>query len=91
PSLEPWVNNGTAAATIKLMTFRGLTSYGPDGNLRPELAESWEPAGATGWTFKLRDATFHNGEKVTSADVRWNIEQIAADRSTAHFREEMKG
>lgn len=91
PSLEPWVNNGTAAATIKLMTFRGLTSYGPDGNLRPELAESWEPVGTTGWTFKLRDATFHNGEKVTSADVRWNIEQIAADRSTAHFREEMKG
>jgi ABC-type transport system substrate-binding protein len=91
PSLEPWVNNGTAAATIKLMTFRGLTSYGPDGNLRPELAESWEPVGTAGWSFKLRDATFHNGEKVTSADVRWNIEQIAADRSTAHFREELKG
>lgn len=91
PSLEPWVNNGTAAGTIKLMTYRGLTSYGADGKLRGELAESWEQIGTNGWGFKLRDALFHNGEKVTSADVKWNFEQIAAEKSTAHFRKEMQG
>lgn len=91
PSIQPWANTGTAAATVKLMIYRGLTSYGPDGALRGELAESWQPIGTQGWEFKLRDARFQNGEKVTSADVKWTIEQIAAERSTAYFRAEMQG
>ena len=91
PSIQPWANTGTAAATIKLMIYRGLTSYGPDGALRGELAESWAPIGTQGWEFKLRDARFQNGERVTAADVRWTIEQIAAERSTAYFRAEMQG
>jgi peptide/nickel transport system substrate-binding protein len=73
------------------MIHRGLTSYGPDGALRGELAESWQPIGTQGWEFKLRDARFQNGEKVTSADVKWTIEQIAAERSSAYFRNEMQG
>lgn len=91
PSIQPWANTGTAAATIKLMIYRGLTSYAQDGSLRGELAESWQPIGTQGWEFKLRDARFQNGEKVTSADVKWTIEQIAAERSTAYFRNEMRG
>lgn len=90
PSIQPWQNTGTAAATIKLMIYRGLTSYAPDGSLRGELAESWQPIGTQGWEFKLRDVRFQNGEKVTSADVKWTIEQIAAERSTAYFRAEMQ-
>ncbi|MDQ8728271.1 ABC transporter substrate-binding protein [Bradyrhizobium sp. LHD-71] len=90
PSIQPWQNTGTAAATVKLMIYRGLTSYALDGSLRGELAESWNTHGETGWEFKLRDARFQNGEKVTSADVKWTIEQIAAERSTAYFRAEMQ-
>ncbi|MBR0680404.1 peptide ABC transporter substrate-binding protein [Roseomonas eburnea] len=91
PSIQPWANTGTAAATVKLMIYRGLTSYAPDGSLRGELADSWDRVGATGWEFRLRDARFQNGEKVTSADVKWTIEQIAGERSTAYFRAEMQG
>src|SRR3546814_4448694 len=72
------------------MIYRGLLSYGKDGLLRGELAESWAPEGQEAWVFKLRDATFHNGEKVTSADVKWTIAQIAAKKSTAFFRKEMR-
>src|SRR5215467_9260034 len=74
PNILPWANTGTAAATVKLMIYRGLTGFAPDGSLRPELAESWKSEGANAWVFKLRDAVFHNGEKVTSADVKWTIE-----------------
>src|SRR5690606_29969801 len=88
---EPFANTGTAAATVKVMIYRGLLSYGKDGLLRGDLAESWGPEGTTAWVFKLRDASFHNGEKVTSADVKWTIEQIAAEKSTAFFRKEMQG
>lgn len=91
PSIQPWSNTGTAAATVKLMIYRGLTSYADDGSLQPELAESWARDGEAGWLFKLRDARFQNGEKVTSADVKWTIEQVAAERSTAYLRTEMQG
>jgi peptide/nickel transport system substrate-binding protein len=90
PTIQPWANSGTAAATMKLLMYRGLTSYADDGSLRGELAESWARDGTHAWTFKLRNAKFQNGEKVTSADVKWTIEQIAGEKSTAFFKAEMQ-
>jgi peptide/nickel transport system substrate-binding protein len=48
-----------------------LTVIGPDGQLEPELAESWEASDdAATWTFKLREGvTFHNGKDVVAEDV----------------------
>jgi peptide/nickel transport system substrate-binding protein len=91
PTIQPWANAGTAAATIKLMIHRGLLGYDHHGAVRGELAESFAPDGTHAWRFTLRDAVFHNGEKVTSADVKWTIEQVAAEKSTAYFRVEMQG
>ena len=90
PSFLPWANTGTAAATVKLMVHRGLTGFAPDGSLRAELAQSWAPEGTAAWVFKLRDATFQNGEKVTSADVKWTIEQVVGEKSTAYLRSQMQ-
>jgi ABC-type transport system substrate-binding protein len=70
PSIQPWANAGTAAGTVKLMIHRGLLSYDSNGKPRGELAESFARDGATAWVFRLRDAVFHNGEPVTSADVK---------------------
>lgn len=87
PSIQPWVNTGTAAATVKLLIYRGLVSFAPDGTLRGELAESWQNENPTTWVFRLREnAVFQNGDRVTSEDIRWNLEQIAAERSTAFYR-----
>ena len=88
PSLQPFVHTGTAALTVKLLIFRGLTGFGPDGEVRPELAQSWTQDGPNAWVFKLRPATFHNGKPVTSEDVKWSFEQIALPTSTAHFKSE---
>ena len=68
PNLLPWANTGTAQVTVKYCVMRGLTSYDSKGLLRPELAESWSRDGDVAWVFKLRDATFHNGQKVTAED-----------------------
>ena len=40
PNLDPWRHTGTAAGAVKQLIFRGLTSFGPDGQLRGELAEA---------------------------------------------------
>jgi peptide/nickel transport system substrate-binding protein len=91
PSFQPWVQAGTAAGTVTLLTHRGLLSYDKDGQLRGELAESWARDGDAGWLFHLREATFHNGAPVTSEDVKWSIEQVAADKSTAYMRGQFQG
>ena len=91
PSFMPWVQAGTAAGTVTLLTHRGLTSYDAAGNLRGELAEHWERDGDAGWLFHLRDAQFHSGAPVTSADVQWTLEQVAAKTSTAYMRAQMQG
>src|SRR5215831_7024304 len=91
PSIQPWANTGTAAGTVKLMIHRGLLSYDTKGAFRPELAETWVRDGSTAWLLKLRNAVFHNGEAVTSADVKWTLEQVATEKSTAYFRSEIQG
>lgn len=90
PNLNPWANTGTAALTVKTQIFRGLLSFGPDGAVRPELAEAWERDGETGWRFRLREAVFHNGAPVTAEDVKWTLEQIAAEKSTAYLRGQLQ-
>ncbi|MEO0342560.1 MAG: ABC transporter substrate-binding protein [Pseudomonadota bacterium] len=51
--------------------FDCLTEIGADGQLKGELAESWEASSdAKTWTFKLRSGvTFHNGKPFGADDV----------------------
>lgn len=90
PSLDPFLHGGTAAGTVKLCIFRGLTSFAEDGAVQPELAQSFEPESDTTWLFRLRDAVFHDGSPVTAEDVKWTIETVAAPTSTAYMRAEFQ-
>ena len=87
PNLLPWESTGAAAGTVKLLIHRNLTAYDAKGELRGELAKSWELDADGAWVFHLRDdVVFHNGEKLTAEDVRWTIAQNAAPKSTAYMR-----
>ena len=87
PGFKPWESKGTASTTVKVQQYRGLLGYGPDGKPRSELAESWEILAGNKFRFTLRDnAYFHDGDKVTSADVKATCEAIAAKNSTARLR-----
>ncbi|MBM3524940.1 MAG: peptide ABC transporter substrate-binding protein [Alphaproteobacteria bacterium] len=69
-----------------MLTHRRLVSYDTRGELMGELAESWSREG-NAWTFKLRrDVRYHNGQAFTAADVKWTVEQIAGEKSTAFMR-----
>jgi peptide/nickel transport system substrate-binding protein len=89
-SFDPFLNVGAAAATVQQALHRGLLGYGPDGAVRGELAESWSNDSPTVWTFRLRDAVFHNGKPVTAEDVKWTVEQAAAEQSTAYMRAQVQ-
>jgi peptide/nickel transport system substrate-binding protein len=91
PNLQPWPSVGAAAGTIKMLTHRRLVSFNAEGALQGELAREFGREADGAWVFRLRpEARFHNGDPVTSEDVRWTIEQIAGERSTAHFRTQMQ-
>jgi len=63
-----WENGFTTSLGFAI--YNRLTEVDTDGSLIPELAESFEAsADASEWTFKVRDARFHDGSKVTAADV----------------------
>lgn len=91
PNLQPWVSTGQAAGMVKMLIGRRLTGYTPAGELRGELAREFGRADDGAWVFHLhQNAVFHNGDPVTSEDVKWCIEQVAAERSTAYYRAQMQ-
>jgi peptide/nickel transport system substrate-binding protein len=85
PGLDPTAGAASAIAEIVLYNvFETLTKIGPDGNVTPLLAESWEisPDLKT-VTFKLRkDAKFQNGEPFNAQTVKYSFERAAAEKST---------
>jgi len=67
-SLDPGTSENGFTQALHYTYGNQLTEVGSDGNLIPELAESFEPSnGAKTWTFKLRNGVeFHNGKTLTA-------------------------
>lgn len=63
---------------INALLFDGLMTHDGDGGVTEGLAERWEYDSETyTFTFYLRDGlTWHDGEAVTAADVKFTIEAI---------------
>ncbi|MEQ1821262.1 MAG: peptide ABC transporter substrate-binding protein [Fimbriimonadaceae bacterium] len=57
--------------------YEGLTSWGEDNKLAPNLAQSWEVLdGGKRYRFHLRPGVkFSNGKELTAEDVRWSWER----------------
>ena len=70
-SLDPATHENGMSTNIVYCYGNQLTEVGNDGQLIPELAESYEAsADAATWTFKLRKGVeFHNGKTMDADDV----------------------
>ncbi len=71
----------------------GLTEVAADGNLIPELAESWEASpDAKVWTFQIRkDVEFHNGKTLDSRDVVDSFNRHIGEGTTSAAKGIMNG
>ncbi len=79
-TMDPHLASDSTSAEYIVEVFSGLVTIGPDLKLQLDLAKSVDvsPDGKT-YTFVLRDnATFHDGRKVTTDDVKWSIERAAS-------------
>jgi ABC-type transport system substrate-binding protein len=87
PNIRPLENTGSSQAAVKMMLYRSLLSYDHAGQLRNEMAESWEVESPTAYRFKLLpNLRFHNGDAVTAEDVRFTLQEILAENSTAYMK-----
>jgi peptide/nickel transport system substrate-binding protein len=75
------VQSGTATALPSTQIFASPLRFDDKWNPQPYLAESWKLADdGKSLTLKLRkDAVFHDGKPVTSADVAFSIMAIKAN------------
>ena len=81
--LDPATSSIYTGAQVYEGIFSKLIDVDSDGGFIPDLASEWVQDDPTTWTFTLvDDATFHNGEKFTSEDVKYTFDRIL-DPTTA--------
>jgi len=77
-TLDPHKTAGTLTFQTLKSVYDTLVEPDMEGRLVPALAEKWDisPDGLS-WTFTLRrDVVFHNGDKLTSKDVKATFDRI---------------
>ncbi len=85
PHLDP--TSAAAAAIDEVLyanVYEGLTRFTRDGGIAPALAKSWNiNDSGTIYTFTLHAGiTFHNGDPLTAADVKFSLDRARAENST---------
>jgi peptide/nickel transport system substrate-binding protein len=83
-TLDPHKTSGTLTFQTLKSIYDTLAEPDMNGRIVPALAERWEVSDdALSWTFHLRrGVTFHNGDKLTSKDVKATLDRII-DKATA--------
>jgi len=76
-SFDPADHRDRDTETVLRNIFDGLVTRTPDGQVVPEIAESWEQPDPTTYIFHLRRGIrFHDGEPLTAEDVVFTFERI---------------
>lgn len=71
------INTSTEAIHVNMFNYL-VKRDNETGEILPDLAESFENIDDLTWEFKLKEGvTFHNGDELTSADVKYSLERVA--------------
>lgn len=83
-SYDPGLWEQLYVQTFAAARVNYLIEIAADGNLVPELAESWESADGMSWVFKIREGvTFHSGKSMTPDDVVASLNFHRGDAATS--------
>ena len=91
PNLDPQIDSGAAASTVKMLVYSTLARYWSGGQVEPNLAESWEVS-SDGLELMLNlrpGVTFHDGAPFTGEDVKASIERMQDEAIGATLQVEM--
>ncbi|ODT81217.1 MAG: hypothetical protein ABS76_12265 [Pelagibacterium sp. SCN 64-44] len=84
PTLDPSKDTSPIGLNLRLNVYNALTELGRDGEVIPQLAESWTVSDdLIEWTFKLREGVkFHDGSVMTADDVVFTTQHVLADETS---------
>ncbi|MDF1736490.1 MAG: ABC transporter substrate-binding protein [Minwuia sp.] len=86
-SMDPYNLNETFTLGFMANIYEGLIRRGPNLEIEPALAESWEIVEPTRWRFHLRKGVkFHGGEDFTADDVLFSADRVRGDGSDLKTR-----
>ncbi|MDD4570316.1 MAG: ABC transporter substrate-binding protein, partial [Tepidanaerobacteraceae bacterium] len=92
PTLDPANHRLREAENVIRNIFDGLITKTYDGEIVPEIAESWEIISDTEWEFKIREGvTFHNKDPLTADDVVFSFERIIKEGAMEGHTSPRKG
>jgi peptide/nickel transport system substrate-binding protein len=84
--LDPATSSIYTGAQVYEGIFSTLIDMDATGKFVPDLATKWAQTNPTTWTFNLvPNATFQNGEKFTSADVKYTFERILNPKTASGY------
>lgn len=91
--INPLIAMSQADLDLSMLVYSGLMRAMPDGSLVSDLASSYEiSADGTTYTFKIRDgAKFHDGARVTSADVVFTVQKAQDPAIKSSHRADWEG
>jgi peptide/nickel transport system substrate-binding protein len=84
-TLDPHATSGTLTFQVIRSFYDTLVEPNREGVLVPALAESWDVSDdAMTWTFTIRDGVvFHNGDELSSEDVKATFERIMSEETAS--------
>ncbi len=85
--LDPALNSTVDGACLAILAFSGLYTYDENGQLVPELAESYEMSeDGKSYIFKMRDdLKWSDGEKLDATDVVYSWNRMANPDTAADY------
>lgn len=78
-ALSPDTTNSVPDVAVGCLIYDGLVRFKPGFEIVPGLAKSWDiSADGLTYKFELEPAKWHDGQPVTSADVKFTLEEISS-------------
>ncbi|MFM1653278.1 ABC transporter substrate-binding protein [Brevibacillus sp. B_LB10_24] len=79
-------SRNTPTATVLRNMFNHLMKLQPGKAPEPELVQSYEQVDDVTWKFKLKEGVkFHNGDTLTSNDVKFTLDRISKDKTVLEY------
>lgn len=76
-SFDPTAFRDRTTQSVLKNIFDSLTALGPDMQVVPQLAVSWQRLDELTWQFALRrDVVWHDGTPFTAADVKFTLDRV---------------
>lgn len=90
-SFDPHQANDASTANATRHIFNTLIKLTPENTFVGDLAESWEQVDDVTVKFKLKDGVkFHNGDTLTSEDVKFSLERQKESSKVGHLVDMIK-